>query len=309
MPKKFPDREKKRWLDLYENGKSDMQIAREESVNVRTVRSGIQEARLASQGEAIRQELLSKAIRDHQNVLISLVDKTLLALVMPPSTLDVRCEGSGKMTEIALKGAKAEVRNDGPIAVTVVLKVEVEAETEWGLLQEHLKRDAMWSALSQWKRSLGEMIKARISLRKQAEATLEKRTGYKLVSQPSHPPELYHEHLVPLIFQIALNRIMDVSDSTNLEETLTAHADRGEITRGKVGPVLAKVSEPKALGPCLRNILKVPEDLRTSPEASRARETNRALDELIPKVKGTVKEVRLLNMIPGQCRICRRLGM
>jgi len=309
MPKKFPDRDKKRWLELYENGMTDTQIAKEASCNVRTVRSGIQEARLASEARVVRDGLLRKAVCDHQDALLSLVKKTLSALVMPSPTLFVPWEGRGKMTVIQLEAATAEVRNDDAIAVTVVLNVE--NEPEWELLQEHLKRDPMWNALNQWRRSLGAMIEAQIALKKQTAASLEKRTGYPLVKVYSHPPELYYEPLVPLVFQATLNRIseIDVPDGTKPEASFTVDTDCGGVSHGNKGSVLAKVPEAKALEQCRRNMLKALDELTASPEAVRVGETLKALEKLKPKARRTVEEIRLLGMITGQCRICRRLGM
>lgn len=312
MPKKFSDAEKKKWLEAYENGKPDAKIAEDEGVNVRTVRSGIQEARLASQAQVVRQELLRKAIGDHQYALLTLVKKILPALDMPSPMLDVRCEAGSRMTVIQPnKGVTAEVRNDDATTVKVTLNVEIESGSEWELLQEHLKRDPMWNALNQWRRSLGAMIEARIALEKQAVASLEKRTGYPMMKVCSHQPGLCYEPLVPLVLQAILNPIFDIDlpDSAKPEATFTVDIDSGAVTHGNKGSPLARVSDHKALRQCKANMLNALEELQASPEAKRVAETHWALKDLIPRVKRSVEEVRLLNMIPGQCRICRRLGM
>ena len=307
MPKKFSDRDKKKWLELYEGGKSDAQIAKEFSCNVRTVRRGIEEARSAIEAHVVRDELLRRAVRNHQDSLLGLVDQALSAVVMPPANLDFRLDASGRTGPIQLEGGRVEVAKADASGLMVVLNAET--KPEWELLQEHLKRDPMWSALNQWRGSLAAIVKARMALRQRATALLESRTGYRIVSKLVHPPELYCEPLVTMAYQVTLNRAIGIPDATNLESAIAMDADRGEVTHGPNGSVLARVVEAKALEKCARDIKRALGELQASPEAARVGETHRAAQELVPKVRRTVGEIRLLGMIPGQCRICRRLGI
>jgi len=38
-------------------------------------------------------------------------------------------------------------------------------------------------------------------------------------------------------------------------------------------------------------------------------ETYRALEQITTKARQVVEDIRLLGLVPGQCEICRRLGM
>ena len=307
MPKKFSDRDKKKWLELYESGKPDAQIAKEFSCNVRTVRRGIEEARSAMEAHVVREELLRRAVRNHQDSLLGLVEQALSAVVMPPANLDFRLDASGRIGPIQLEGGRVEVPKADASGLSIVL--DAETRPEWELLQEHLKRDPMWSALNQWRGAIAAIVGARMALKQRATALLEKRTGYRIVSKIAHPPELYHDPLVPMAYQLTLNRAIGIPDGTNLESAIAVDAARGEVTHGPNGSMLARVPEAKALEKCAKDMKRALEELQASPEAARVGETHRAAQELIPKVRRAVGEIRLLGMIPGQCRICRRLGI
>ena len=78
MPKKFLDTDKRKWLKLYEDGKTEIQIAKEYAkCDLRTVRRGIEEARHKLDVKVARAELLKEALRKHQDSLFKELDEII----------------------------------------------------------------------------------------------------------------------------------------------------------------------------------------------------------------------------------------
>jgi len=117
--------------------------------------------------------------------------------------------------------------------------------------------------------------------------------------------ELLQEHLkIELFYGVALNKILNIPDETNLEEGIVA-GDDNFIRHGPGGPELAhsKNAEERR-----GRILSVFSSLPQTPEASEVRRTNRELADITKTAKREVDELLLLNMVIGRCRVCRRLG-
>jgi len=70
MPKKFSVTDKNKWLEDYENGKSESSIANDSSCDLRTVKRGIEEARRQRDAVAARVDLLKQAVLKHQERLM-----------------------------------------------------------------------------------------------------------------------------------------------------------------------------------------------------------------------------------------------
>ena len=84
MPRKFLDTDKRKWLNLYESGKTEIWIARERAkCDPRTVKRGIEEARRKQDARVARAELIKDALRKHQDSLLEELDKILAALTVP----------------------------------------------------------------------------------------------------------------------------------------------------------------------------------------------------------------------------------
>ena len=303
MPKKFSGREKKKWLELYEGGKSEEWIAENEALcDKRTVRKGIQEARRELEAHALRMELLKDAVRKHQESLLALVREVLSALAMPEDTLNIPWKWQG-ITTIQLEAARAEVRNDEALTVSVTLSAE--NKPEWELLQEHLRRDPVWNALAQWKKAVGAEIGARINLKRKAIHLIKKKMEYEFVDHVTNPPEVYFEPLITLLCQPTINRILGIRDGTNFKEGIVVDIVHGEVIHR--GSIIARV--PGTEEKCKAEIIDAIEELETSTETTDVAKAHKAVEEWTQKARRSVEELSLLGLVPGQCRVCKRLGM
>jgi hypothetical protein len=57
------------------------------------------------------------------------------------------------------------------------------------------------------------------------------------------------------------------------------------------------------------NLLDAFRILADSSEVKAVVETCQVLEQITPKTRQVVEGIRLLGLVPGQCEICRRLGM
>ena len=142
--------------------------------------------------------------------------------------------------------------------------------------------------------------------RRKALALLEARTGSKLVDDgvASLPPVAYISSVGPLFFEVAIRECLAVPCGKDLEKDIYIDADRGVVYgRTVIAEVPGKEEEWK------RNVLAALKELRTSSEAAEAAKTYRELEEYTNRARNAAQEVHLLGMVPGRCRVCRRLGI
>lgn len=303
MPKKFSAGDKRDWLDLYEKGKTELQIAREHvHCDVRTVKKAIEEARRQRDAQTARAELLKEALRKHHGDLLSIIEGILPALQVPPANLEVSWKLEASPSPIRLSGATAQYK----LLSGCTVFFQSENSPLWGLLEEHLKRDQMWKVIGHWKRVVAAHIDARIALNRMAAMLLEKKTGLKLVDRvPEQGPYLLAHVAMPQVYEPALHVALGIRYGREPEHDIVADTKNGEVTYQN--SPLAKV--PGAEQECRQNILKAIAELRASTEAENVATTYREVVEITAKARRVVEEIALLGLVPGQCRVCRRLGV
>jgi len=85
-----------------------------------------------------------------------------------------------------------------------------------------------------------------------------------------------------------------------------ADPDRQEVRYGP-GTIFAEnVNDAEE---CRANILDAFESLKTVQETKRFQETCENLKASTYKARSPVEEISLLRLVPGRCRVCRRLGI
>ncbi len=60
---------------------------------------------------------------------------------------------------------------------------------------------------------------------------------------------------------------------------------------------------------CKTNILATVKELLPTTEATKIAQTYKDLEDATIKAKRAVEEIILLELVPGECRVCRRLGV
>jgi hypothetical protein len=301
MSKKINILVKRKWLDMFEQGKTEVQIAREEKRDPRTITKGIEEVAKAGRLASAEAEMLRGALLRHQDQLINVLKGISTMLVPPPYNLELREEKDGLLAPIPLSGARLDHISEEQMT----LKIHDEDKLEWGLLQEHLKKDKLWVALRKWRRDLIGHVQAVWQFKQEVKAQLEKETGMKFRQyKDDERPEYLLPETADLLFKVGINKILGIPDGTDLENNLFDRDD-GFVRHGPGGTKLAKCKNTKI---CKKKIAIVITSLPSVIKALVVKRTHRELADIIKSAKGQADEILLLGMITGKCRVCRRLG-
>jgi hypothetical protein len=181
----------------------------------------------------------------------------------------------------------------------------VESKTEWKLLQEHLRGDPMWTSLTIWRRALAAYIEPRVNFEAKCMELVTRKIGYKLAEQSHEPPFLYSHSVLNLMYQAVVDRTPGVEQKTTFEDMITVNNRSGEV-RDRSGTILADA--PGEEERCKANILAALNELLESAEAVKTRQAHKELEGATTKARQSLEEVLLFEVVPGECRVCRRFG-
>ena len=308
MPKKFSLIDYKEWLQRYDGGETEKSIAKNAKCDVRTVRKGLARARLFKDAADAKVELIKEALHKHQADLLRLVEEIILALKVPSEeVMMLPWQWKSDHISIGLEGVKWEFQRNEPAAGHLTLVAET--EDEWVLLREHLRNDPLWAALAQWKKALVAHLLERVEFESKAAALLRnEKAGYRVVdSRDGPPPVIDFPTTVVLFIKATLRRAMGIRDITDFEEDIEIDSTNGFVTYGYGRLLLAEA--PGVEKQCREHLLDVFCEMQALPEAGRVASTYAALAEATARARQVAKEISLLGLVLGQCRICRRLGM
>jgi hypothetical protein len=298
MPKKFLDTDKRKWFELYEAGKTEIQIAKEYArCDLRTVRRGIEEARRKQDVVFARRELVKDALRKHQESLLQELDNILNELSLPTEDYVVLPWSHG--------GDSILIESETP-ASTLATAQRSEDRTVRGLLREHLRNDRLWKALALWEKARAAHLNSRIILQRKTVVAIQGKTGYKLVDRNDIPrPFLYSYTTGDLFFRATLYQAFGSHKDIDLEREITVNTVSGDVRYSSL--VLAEA--PGKEEEVKTNLINAFRELKGSPEAVSVVDTYKTLEEAGMRVRKVIQQIKLLGLIPGQCEICRRLGM
>ena len=305
MPKKFSIAQKNKWLEKYESGKSESSIANESKCDLRTIRRGIEEARRERDARAARIDLLKQAVLKHQESLLGKLGEILLSLQVPPQDWAVLSwhengesilNESNLDTEDALEDEVSEDLKDSDVHVDMVE----------GMLRQHLRNDKLWKILARREQIYTSHRDARIALQRKVANLLEEETGYKLeASGDVPPPFLYSYTTGDLFYRMTLGRVF--SDCKNDARTDEIVVDTSVGCVKYRNSILAEV--PGKADECRKKLLDAFRKMQILPEVIRIVNTYRELEESTLRARQAIEEIRLLGLVPGLCKVCRRLGM
>jgi len=135
---------------------------------------------------------------------------------------------------------------------------------------------------------------------------VEKQTGYKFDDGNKLSTNfIYSCTTGDLFFKSILQKAFGVRRTVNLEKDIYADVSRGTVQYH--GSTLAEVVGNEEV--CKKNLLIALRKLQILEEVSRVVETQQALAASNEKAKQAVELLLLLNFVPGQCQVCKRLGI
>ena len=300
MPKKIFPNERRQWLERYDSGESEAAIAKDAHRDVRTVKKCIAQARRERDAHGARVELLKNALKQHNDRLLNAVKGAESALVMPTRDLWIPWRQNAPLSPIGFIGSTATYEAGKGYKVTLA----AESKPEWGLVQEHLKGDPMWASLTAWRRAFAAHVEARLELEDKCAGLLMEKTGYKLVDRSDEPPYIYSYSTLDLVYQSVLDRALGVEQTTKLEDTITVDTESGVLWYDNKKLAEAPGEEER----CKANILAALKEALESREAAKVEPTYKELAEATMKARRAIEEILLMELVPGECRVCHRLG-
>jgi hypothetical protein len=305
MPKKFSITDKKKWLEDYEHGKSEALIASDSRCDLRTIRRGIEEARRGRDAQAARVDLLKQAVLKHQERLMNKLEELLSTLTMPPHDWAVLSwVESGQSifseTDFNTEDLAEDEVSDG------LKKSDVQADLVEDMLRQHLRGDKLWKILLRREKAYSLHRLARIALQYNVVGLLEEETGYKLeVRGDVPPPFLYSYTTGDLFYRMTLAFAFGDSESESWQDEIVVDTS-GNYVKFRNSTL---ADAPSKADECRKNLLGAFRKMKRLPQVARVVDTYKELEESTSKANRAIEEIKVLDLVPGVCKVCRRLGM
>lgn len=304
MSRKIPIVVKRGWLDDYEGGKSVATIAKANRRDTRTVKKGIEEARRERDIRIARTELVKGALQRHHNNLLEELQQILSLLRLPPE--DAVPLSWHRGTDSIFPETPRGDQGRAAVAADASAREAAAGNVGRGLLGEHLKGDRIWKLLARQREDASRHLASRIDLQRKTVTLLEEKTGYKVVDRAeASPPFLYSYTAGDLLFKAARRRAFGIRDTVGLEADIVAEAARGYVTYHS--SILAEA--PGGEEVCRGHLIEALRELLGVPELSQVALTYRQLEESTAKARQAIEQLLALGLVPGQCTVCRRLGV
>jgi hypothetical protein len=305
MPKKFSITDKNKWLDDYENGKSESSIANDSMCDIRTVRRAIEEARRGRDAQAARIDLLKRAVLKHQERLTNKLGELLSTLTMPPHDWAVLSWVESGQSILRESDLDMEDSVEDEVG-DAFKKSDAQADMVEDMLRQHLRGDKLWKILVRREKAYSLHRLARIALQYKVVGLLEEETGYKLEARGDVPPPFLYSYTTgDLFYRMTLARPFGDSESDDWQDEIVVDtsANYVKFRNSTLAEAPGKADE------CRKNLLDAFRKMKILPEVTRVVNTYKELEESTSKAKHAIEEIRLLDLVPGVCKVCRRLGM
>jgi len=305
MPKKFSVTDKNKWLEDYENGKSESAIAKDSRCDLRTVKRGIEEARRQRDAAAARVDLLKQAVLKHQERLMKKLNEILSTLTMPPHdwavlSWDENGQSILRETDFDMEDSVEDGASDD------LKKSDVQADMIDHMLRQHLRGENLWKILARRDKAYSSHRLARIALQYKVVNLLEEETGFKLEARGDvTPPFLFSYTTGDLFYRMTLQRAFGDKKSDAWQDDIVVDPSGNSVKYHN--SILAEV--PGKADECRKNLLEAFRKMQLLAAVTRVVNTYGELEEWTFKARQAVEEIRLLDLVPGVCKTCRRLGM
>lgn len=305
MPKKFSVTDRNKWLEDYENGKPESSIANDSSCDLRTVKRGIEEARRQRDAAAARVDLLKQAVLKHQERLMKKLNDILSTLKMPPHdwavfSWDENGQSTLRETDLDMEDSVEDGASDD------LKKSDVQADMIDRMLRQHLRGENLWKILSRRDKAYSSHRLARITLQYKLVNLLEEETGYKLEARGDvTPPFLYSYTTADLFYRMTLRCAFGYQKNDAWQDAIVVDPSGNSVKYHN--SILAEV--PGKADRCRKNLLEAFRKMQLLADVTLVVNTYGELEEWTFKASQAVEEIRLLDLVPGVCKICRRLGM
>lgn len=326
LPKKskITPGERRKWLEISEQGESIIKIANESERDVRSIKVHIEKARLERSFELAQRNQLENALQSHQQDLLGLLKDLKESINVPeldyfePVGLDFGIEDLWSPSDLArnrdnLLPHRPVVtdRNNGPQTAPVYLVIrdmngpqEIQSIPEtsrlWRALKEHIRQDRLWRNEGAWRKALLDELQRRADLnraiREKAEEIFGLSVGLRGGSQ--------EPWLAPAVISWIRTRLTNNALGNYvrpIEEELT-ETSPGSLRTMDSRELTASVEDPMAH---IQQTLSAMEDNSGIDAAAKSYEY---LRESTRSVHDAIDEHLLIHYITGLCGLCQKLG-
>ena len=176
MRKKITISEKRDWLTEHENGKSQLDIARNHHRDVRTINKGIEDACRERDIRLARVDLLKEALRKHQDSLEEELRQVVKNLNYPPIDHAPLLWHQGN-DSVFSSNTSSEHDDESRQSSRAGRRAAIKTITIRDLLKQHLKNDRLFQYLAQWEKVLFSHLASRKAMQRKVVALLEEKTG------------------------------------------------------------------------------------------------------------------------------------
>lgn len=309
MRKKISTELIKEWVEDYEQGKTESFIAKKDINNLydaRTVKKHIDQARLRRDARSANVEILKEAINKHQGQLLACINNIISAFEMPPGDLAFLENKYGLFMPIQLSSAKAKYDDKEKWAIIL----DAESTPHWELLREHLRGDRLWALINKWQAAMGSHIGSRLTFKNKVESLFNKKTGYKVRKGDTTISE--KGYLYPggcnFFYQMEIDKALGfpMEKYVPLKECIV------DNTQGHLQAIPGNITlaySPGSEDNCKQAIIEACGEMQNSAERKTVWSTYQELKQSAVKAQKAAEEISLLGLVPGTCRICRRLGI
>lgn len=305
MPKTYSISKKQEWLAQMAQGKSPKQIASEAKCDERTIKRAVQEIRSKSAAQEALTQLYQEALRNHMDRLNAALDMIIEELRLPEPYLTEttwsQIGPSQSLSQYDKEDGEEEAKVPGGGDNTF---------SDSALLAEHLRHGKAWRALADWHRSYKKHRIACGRLQIKTLTVLSEKTGIKVRSKGdvTSTPFLHAENTGDLLCRTVIRYLLTKEDTSNLEKEIVADKEGGAV-RHRTTVLAEGFEDAQQASQCKNNINKSLKILKESPEAQQVLNTFQQLEKNLPKARNELRAIRLLGVVPGQCRICRQFGL
>lgn len=305
MARKFSSIDKNRWLKDYEEGNPESSIAGGEQCDVRTIKKGIDEARRERDVRVARIELLKDVMSKHNEILLSRLGEISASLQMPPqdwTVLSWHKDGESVFSDTSTDSGDTPKRKPGKDQ----RGSDIRGDKVNHMLKQHLKSDKLWRTMARRDLAYRTHRLARIALQHRVMDILERETGYELESGSSVlPPYLFSYTTGDLFYKMTLRLAFgDYKHDGWLREIVV---DPGGRYVKYLNLTLAEV--PERTDECREKLRRAFQKMKSLSEIKEVATTYQELEEATIRARQVIEEIRLSGLVPGQCKVCRRLGM
>ncbi len=316
MPKgpKISHSQRRGWLTRHENGELLDGIAKADGVNPRTVRNGIEKARKERGYENALNEQLRKSLDLHQQEMLDLVS-ALKGIVHTPKLKQYGMDRPDfKLEHFVVEKGEHRIKLNPGVHITVGADGSVEVNLEaqdsrlFECLKEHLSKTAVMRYLAEWQRLLQKEEQARVALIKQlipeVETVFKKPVG---IADP-FARDIVTSNCVGFIRVEATKLSMgeplpDIIAKLHIDDD--QYRNHHIVASGVKGRLVLDSKDPETDRKKINWLIT--ETAKTD-EASHAAHAYRELEASTQKTLDEIEDYLLMHHIPGQCRLCKKLG-